>query len=280
MPDYIDLHVHSDYSDGRMSPRQIVDRGLTLGLKAIAITDHDCLSGYEEAAAYAEGKSIEIVAATEFSAEVGKSDIHILAYLFRPDNAGFRKALDGFRNLRYERGNKMVERLQALGVKVNFEDVMEVAGKAAVGRPHLAEAMVKNGQVSSYDQAFKRYLFQGGPVYMSKAKLAPAEAIELIHAADGLAVMAHPGLTKRDDIIDGLAADGLDGLEIFHPTHNSSSRKRYGQMALRHSLCLTGGSDAHHRPGRYGDIGDEKVPYEYLIEMKNRLCSKSQRLNG
>lgn len=280
MPDYIDLHVHSNHSDGCMSPQQIVDRGLALGLKAIAITDHDCLSGYEEAAAYAEGKSIEIVAATEFSAEAGKSDIHILAYLFRPDSADFRKALDGFRNLRYERGSKMVERLKALGVKVSFEDVLEIAGKAAIGRPHLAEAMVKNGQVSSYDLAFKRYLFQGGPVYMPKAKLTPAEAIELIHSAGGLSVMAHPGLTKRDDIIDGLVSSGLDGLEIFHPTHSSSSRKRYSQIAVSHHLCLTGGSDAHSRPGRYGDIGDEKVPYEYLIEMKKHLGSGGRGLNG
>jgi len=276
MPDYIDLHVHSDHSDGRMTPQQIIDRGLALGLKAVAVTDHDCLSGYEEAAAYAQGKDIEVVAAAEFSAEVGKSDIHILAYLFRPDNPNFRKALDGFRSLRYERGRKMVERLKVLGVKVSFEDVLEIAGKAAIGRPHLAEAMVKNGQVSSYDLAFKRYLFQGGPVYMPKAKLTPAEAIDLIHAAGGLAVMAHPGLTKRDDIIEKLAANGLDGLEIFHPTHSSSSRKRYSQIALSHNLCCTGGSDAHSRPGRYGDIGDEKVPYEYLIEMKKRLGSESR----
>ncbi len=268
MPDFVDLHIHSNHSDGRQSPRQVVDDALELGLKAVSITDHDVVSGYGEAAEYANGKEIEIISGIELSASKADDDIHLLGYLFRPDQGHLLETIERFRRIRFERGKKMVTRLGRLGMKLDYERVLEAAGEAAVGRPHLAEAMVKAGFVASYNEAFARYLGMNGPVYVPKAKLTPAEAIKLIHEAGGVVVMAHPVLTNRDDMIAEMVAAGLDGMEIFHPTHTNTIRKRYRQMAKRHGLFMTGGSDSHNRKGRYGDIGQEKVPYECLVSMK------------
>jgi predicted metal-dependent phosphoesterase TrpH len=270
MPDYIDLHIHSDHSDGRQSPREIVDRAIQLGLRVISITDHDTVSGYEEAAEYVQGGNIELISGVELSATRTDEDIHILGYMFRSDDARLLEMLEKFRRIRFERGKKMTERLGEIGMVVDFGEVLEAAGHAPVGRPHVAEAMVKGGLVSSYNEAFEKYLFTGGPVYVPKAKLTPTEAIDLIHDAGGVAVMAHPGLTKRDEIIEELALCGLDGLEIFHPVHNAADRKMYRKTAKKFGLFFSGGSDSHNRKGRYGDIGEEKVPFDYLPEIKTR----------
>jgi len=268
MPDFVDLHIHSNHSDGRQSPRQVVDDALEMGLKGISITDHDVVSGFVEAAEYARDKEIEVISGIELSASQSGEDIHLLGYLFRPDHEPLLETLEKFRRIRYERGKKMVKRLTGLGMKLEYEEVLKAAGEAAVGRPHLAEAMVNNGFVNSYNEAFDRYLGIGGPVYVPKAKLTPAEAINLVHEAGGVAAMAHPVLTNRDDMIAKMVAAGLDGMEIFHPTHTQATRKRYRHLAERHGLFMTGGSDSHNRKGRYGDIGQEKVPFEYLAQMK------------
>ncbi len=268
MPDFVDLHIHTSHSDGRQTPQEVVDRALELRLKAIAITDHDAVTGYEEAAGYAVGKDIEVLSGVELSAARANDDIHILGYLIRPEDERLQETLQRFRDIRTDRAKKMVENLHALGIIVDFDEVLSVADGAPVGRPHLAQVLVDHDAVASYDDAFAKYLGLDGPVYVPKAKLTPAEAIDLIHQAGGVAVMAHPHLTDRDEIIPELVQAGLDGIEIFHPTHSGRTRKRYRQMAQKQGLIRTGGSDAHHRSGRYGEIGVEKVPYEYVAELK------------
>lgn len=276
MPDFIDLHIHSDHSDGRQNPRTIVERALKLKLKAISITDHDVATGYLEAEEYARGEKLEVISGIELSASKTDDDLHLLGYLFRPDHGRLIESMERFRRIRFERGKKMVDRLAALGIEVDFEDVLKSAGDAAVGRPHLAEAMVKSNVVTSFNEAFDRYLGLGGPVYVPKAKLTPGEAIELIHEAGGVAVMAHPALTDRDDMIEELAAMGMDGLEIYHPTQDRAARKRYRRIAKRYGLFVTGGSDSHGRKGRYGEIGQENVPLECLEEMKKAWQKRAE----
>jgi predicted metal-dependent phosphoesterase TrpH len=277
MPDFVDLHIHSSHSDGRQTPGEVVEHALKLGLKAISITDHDVVSGYNEAAACASGKDIEVVPGIELSASKRDDDIHLLGYLFRPDYQRLLEMIDRFRRIRFERGKKMVERLAKLDMTIDFEEVLETAGEAAIGRPHLAEAMVKHGFVSNYNQAFEKYLGLDGPVYVPKAKLTPAEAIDLLHEAGGVAVMAHPGLTERDDMIEELAAAGLDGLEVYHPTHNRVMRKKYRKISKRLGLFVSGGSDSHQRKGRYGEIGQENVPLECLDSMKEAWQKLAER---
>jgi predicted metal-dependent phosphoesterase TrpH len=277
MADFVDLHIHTDHSDGRQSPRQAVDRALALGLKAIAITDHDTISGYLEAQTYAQGKEVEVIAGIELSATRTDEDIHILGYLFRPDCPRLGETLERFRQIRYDRGKKMLERLARLDVIIDYADVLAAAADAPVGRPHIADILVKAGYVTSYDEAFRKYLELGGPAYVPKAKLMPEEAVDLIHEAGGVAVMAHPALTGHDEIIDDMVAAGLDGIEIVHPTHSRSDRKRYRQLARRHGLFCTGGSDSHKRPGRYGEIGDGQVPYETLTNMQAAWRARAGR---
>ena len=281
MPDFIDLHIHTDHSDGLQTPRQAVNRALALKLKAIAITDHDSVSGFLEASAYAVGRNLEVLAGIELSASTDEvADIHILGYLFRPDDEKLTETLEQFRRYRIERGKKMVDKLEQIGIKINYDDVLEAAAGATVGRPHLAEVLVKDGLVNSYGEAFSRYLHLRGPVYIPKAKLSPEDAIALIHNAGGVAVMAHPVLTAKDELIGTLCAAGLDGLEIYHPTHDASSRKKYRKLADTLGLCRTGGSDSHNRKGRYGDIGDEKVPYDYLANLKNKWYTLQDKMRG
>jgi predicted metal-dependent phosphoesterase TrpH len=276
MPDRVDLHIHTDHSDGRQSPREVVDRACHIGLKAIAITDHDSVSGYTEAARYARGKAIEVIPGIELSSAVADDDIHILGYLIRPDNRLLDETVERFRHIRSERGMKMVKRLASLGIDIDYEEVLAAAHGAPVGRPHVAEVLAAHGVVDSYNQAFDKYLALNGPVYVPKAKLSPAEAIDLIHQANGVAVMAHPMLTDRDAVIPDLVAAGLDGLEIYHPSHTRAARKRYRQLAKKYDLVCTGGSDSHNRSGRYGEIGEEQVPYKYLEQLKARWARYEQ----
>ncbi len=268
MADCVDLHIHSNHSDGLQSPREVVDQALALGLEAISITDHDSISGFEEAVEYNRSQELEVVSGVELSAAKTDEDLHILGYLFNAHHARLLETLERFRTIRVERGRKIVARLADLGLVLPYEDVLEAAGHAAVGRPHVAEAMVKNGLVATYNEAFIRYLIVGGPAYVPKAKLTPLEAITLIHEAGGMAVMAHPGLTACDEMIPELVAGGLDGLEIYHPTHDLAMRKKYRHLARKYRLFMTGGSDSHNRKGRFGDIGEENVPYQYLSDMK------------
>ena len=270
MPDFVDLHIHTNHSDGRHTPREVVDCACAVGLKAIAVTDHDTVSGYLEAAAYGLQKGLEVIAGIELSAAKTDDDTHILGYLFRPDHPRLLTMLEQFKRIRAERGKKMVRRLAKLGLTIDYAEVVAAADGAPVGRPHLAQVMIAHNYVGSYDEAFDKYLGLNGPVYVPKAKLTPADAIDLIHDAGGVAVMAHPFLTDRDEMIEELVAAGLDGLEIYHPTQQRAARKRYRRLAGRYGLVCTGGSDSHTRQGRYGEIGHEKIPYAYLEELKAR----------
>ncbi len=268
MPNYIDLHIHTSFSDGRQTPERVVDDALKLGLKLIAITDHDSIGGFRPAVAHAGDKGLEVITGIELSAAREDEDIHMLGYLFRDDDAPLLEMIEKFRQIRVERCKKMVVKLNELGMVTDFDEVLEKAGKATIGRPHLAEVMLEKKFVGSYNDAFRQYLFVGGPVYVPKAKLTPSEAIDLIHQAGGVAVLAHPAVTNRDELIAELKMAGLDGIEIFHPTHKKAARKKYREIGLQNGLFFTGGSDSHNRKGRYGDVGDQKVPLEYYQTMK------------
>lgn len=281
MAEYVDLHIHTDHSDGLQTPRQVVDSARELGLAAVAITDHDAVTGVGEAQAYAAEVGVELVSGIELSASTNATDdIHLLGYFVTISHPRLVETLEQFRRARLERGRVMVKRLADLGLMIEYDDVLSAAGGASVGRPHLAEVLVKNGMVASYHEAFNRYLYLGGPVYVPKSKLSPAEAIDLIHESGGLAVMAHPALTNRDDLIPALVTAGLDGIEIYHPKHKVSDRRRYRLLAKKYRLAMTGGSDSHNRKGRHGDIGDEKVPREYLNGLRERWENKSTSTLG
>jgi predicted metal-dependent phosphoesterase TrpH len=236
-------------------------------LNTIAITDHDTTDGLLEAQQAANGSPI-VLPGIELSAEENEVDVHMLGYYVPLDDPTFQAALVQFRNDRLNRGQGMVEKLAALGKPIRWERVLELADGGSVGRPHVARAMVEAGHVESVNAAFDLYLRHGGPAYVSRKRMSPEEAVELIHAAGGVAVMAHPGLVADYlGVLERLIAAGLDGIEYNHPRNPTTVRENVRALAIKHDLILTGGSD-FHRPN--DPIGAYTAPVEALAALRER----------
>ncbi len=257
----VDLHVHTTASDGQHSPAVVVARARQQGLSTIAITDHDTTDGIaaaQEAAAvsFPPFEQPRIIPGIELSAEdsvydpiKGREtgiDVHVLGYFILLDAPGFQDALANFKDDRLTRAQAILLKLARLGMPLEWERVLEIAQGGAVGRPHIARALVEAGYVESVPDAFDRYLRTGGPAYIARARLSPEGAVDLIHHAGGAAVLAHPGyIPHYSELIARLIPVGLDGVEIRHPGNNEHVRANLKAIASRHSLIETGGSDYH-----------------------------------
>ena len=271
MDKFIDLHMHSTRSDGSFAPKDVVAHALSVGASTISLTDHDSVAGVAEATAAGDAVGIGVVPGVELSAQVGKKDVHILGYFIDTEQDDFKAYLKKFQEARIERAEKIVEKLNKMGVHIQMAQVLAKAGEAAVGRPHVADVLVDEGAVFSSNEAFYKYLGYGKPAYQSKYTMTPAEAIEVIHAAGGLASLAHPILYKQDDLIPQFAKVGLDALEVMHIKHDAKTTKRYSQAAEQNGLLKTGGSDCHGDGRGDAVMGLVKVPVEFLDAMKERL---------
>ena len=256
-----------------MTPAQLVHHARKKNLRAIAVTDHDSIEGINMAASVAQG--LEIIPGLELSATEGQTDVHILGYYFYIAHGELLKHLETFRIGRYSRAERMVEVLNGLGIDITFDAILEKAGgeTGSIGRPHVAQALVDSGFVGSVKEAFRRYIGSDGPAYVEKHKISAADAIGLIRSAGGMAVMAHPGSTRRDELIPRFAEAGLSGLEVYHPKHNETQQRFYRQLAEKHGLVVTGGSDYHGPRGGAADLGDLHIPYEILSMMRLRWKS-------
>jgi predicted metal-dependent phosphoesterase TrpH len=250
----IDLHAHSTASDGTQPPADVVRRAAAAGLDVVALTDHDTVAGHEEAAA-ALPRGLTLVPGAEISCEVSEDgrriSLHLLAYLFDPAEAAFSVARDRLRTDRVRRADEMVSKLQQLGAPVTHERVRELAAGGAVGRPHVARALVEAGVVPDVASAFSdEWIGSSGRAYVDKYALGPIEAIALVRKAGGVAVFAHPGAASRgavvaDDVTAAMADVGLFALEVDHPDHDGATRERLRALAARHGLMTTGSSDDH-----------------------------------
>ncbi len=241
----IDLHLHTTASDGQHSPVDLIRIVHQHKLDVIAITDHDTTAGFAEAKAASAGQPI-VIPGIELSAEDEAGDVHMLGYHLRLDHAPLQARLAEFRDLRENRGRKIVEKLAGLGMPIPWESVEAIADGAAIGRPHIARAMIEAGYVESVRDAFDRYLYNGGPAYVSRYRLSPEEAVALIHDAGGVAVLAHPGLLPDYRTMAlRLIPAGLDGVEVWHPDNNEHVRLNLRAIAAEHNLIMTGGSDFH-----------------------------------
>jgi len=272
----IDLHIHSTYSDGIKTPAEILDIVRDLGLAAFALCDHDNFGAYFEAKQLLRNGDPELIPGVELSAGRSGEDIHILGYLFDPNSETLIDALEHFRKVRNQRGELMLEKLKNLGVDISLDLVKEIAGQSAIGRPHIADAMVRMKVIRGFDEAFERYIGLNGPAYIPKANLTPREAIELIHKANGLAILAHPSIADAAKHIEEFIGYGLDGIEVYHPYHTDNQRKRFSKLVSSRTILGSGGSDYHGRDGRYGMIGSMPVPPEYLTAMKTIHNSKNR----
>jgi hypothetical protein len=262
----VDLHTHTTFSDGLLTPEQLVERAVEKGLAALAITDHDSVEGLSRARAAAAGR-LEIVSGIELSSIMDGVDLHILGYFVDADHEPLRARLQRFRQERRERIRLIVARLADLGIRLDAEAVLAAGEPGVVGRPHVAAAMVRAGAVGNPDEAFRRYLGANGDAFVPRPVFRSDEAIGLIHSANGVSVLAHPGASLADATIERLVAAGLRGLEVWHPQHPPSVRQRYRALAARLDVMVTGGSDFHGQP-QGTDLGGVPVPYAALTRLK------------
>lgn len=268
--DFVDLHMHSVHSDGQLPVRSIIDFAATAGLRAIAITDHDAVEGIEEAMQLGREKGLEVISGIELSATIENRDIHILGYFFNHEDQFFLNRIRRFKDERYKRAEKMVRKLNAAGVQLQMDAVMEFAGHAAVGRPHIADAMVKHGLAESIEVVFRDYIGYGGIAYEDKFNITPEEAIRIIADAGGLSFLAHPSLNLKQKYLYQIIHSGIHGIETIHPNHSENSSSYYKRIVQQHGLLESGGSDCHGRNGEI-NIGKYHVPYAVIDAMKQRL---------
>jgi predicted metal-dependent phosphoesterase TrpH len=273
---YVDLHAHTTASDGALAPAAVVAAAREAGLAALALTDHDTLAGIPEAAAAGESLGVRLVAGVELSAVEGDREIHVLGlHLARP--AELDRQLGAFRSARQARAEQIVRRLNELGVDVEFARVLDIADGAAIGRPHIARAMVESGWARDSRDAFDRYLGNGRPAYVAKARLTLADAIALVQRAGGLAVIAHPGAEGTRARVERWAALGVDGIEVRHPGHTAEDVARLGALADHFGLVPSGGSDWHGQPSGWRALGCMQVPHEWLERQEGRLRDRAAR---
>lgn len=271
---FADLHLHTLFSDGTYTPEEVVAHGRRLGFAALALTDHDTVEGCARMAAACRAAGIEFIAGAELTAEQGGNELHLLGYFLDTENQALLAEIARFQTVRQNRIREMVARLNQLHVPLSAEAVFALANCRSPGRPHVARSLVKAGLCSSLDEAFERFLKKNRPAWVPKLKMSAPDAIALIHQAGGLAVLAHPGLNRTDEVIPDLVAAGLDGLECFHTKHSTATSEHYLEIADRHRLLVTGGSDCHGLSKGKPLIGTVKLPYTHVEALKQRRTAR------
>jgi predicted metal-dependent phosphoesterase TrpH len=272
----IDLHLHTNVSDGHLGPTALVHACAAVGLGVIAVTDHDTTAGWEEAARAARAAGIEFIPGVEITAVLDDTDVHVLGYFASARAPLLERFLADQRQDRMRRVREMVGRLGALGVDLSLESVLrDVAAEPVrtIGRPQIADAMIARGYVSDRNEAFDKYLAQGRPAFVARQGGTPDEVVGLITAAGGLPSLAHPGLLARDEILPSLILAGLPAIEVFHPEHDPETVQRYRRLAARSRMIVTGGSDFHGVEGGHREsmLGRVVLPQEDYDRFRERL---------
>jgi len=265
----IDLHVHTTASDGQFSPTEVVHKALEIGLIAIAVTDHDTIAGVAEALEAAGGTGLDVIPGVEISTDIPRSEVHILGYYIAHADLYLRSRLSLFRDSRLDRARRMVAKLNRMGLPLDWERVQQIAGEAAVGRPHLARALLEKGYISSVDEAFHLYIGRNGPAYVERFKISPAEAVQTILAANGLPVLAHP--LQVSHLVPELTKHGLVGLEAYYPGYTPDETGFLLDLAAKYDLLVTGGTDFHGEdvlPG--SQLGGVIVPQGVVENLHTR----------
>jgi 3',5'-nucleoside bisphosphate phosphatase len=269
--DTIDLHLHSTASDGSVAPEAVVKRAAAAGLRAVALTDHDTLAGLPEAFEAGQRYGVRVIGGCEFSAAAPWGEMHVLGYFLPPASPPLEEFLERCRADRIRRAQAMVGHLQRLGMDLSFESVLQESGGGAVGRPHVARAIVRHGGAIDLGDAFDRFLGRGRPAFVEKTLPQFRIVAELVHAAGGVISVAHLKERGTRAVIERLKAEGLDAVETRHPSHDPDLRARLTDIALHLGLHRTGGSDWHGDPEpgvTHGTIGSQRVPLEWLEQLE------------
>jgi predicted metal-dependent phosphoesterase TrpH len=273
-----DLHIHTTASDGLMSPKEVVRWASVKRLAAIGITDHDTVNGINPAMEASSIYGVEVVPGIELSTLYEEEEIHILGYYLDYKAAWFLNILEKIQNSRYERAASIVSKLNGLGIDINLEQVKNIADDGAIGRPHIARAMIDKGYINNIKEAFKSYIGKGCPAYVERYKLSCSEAITMIKRLGGLSVLAHPGLIRNKANIGNIISLGIDGIEVYHSKHDDETVRNALAIASSRKLLITGGSDCHGmKVNNEPILGNCSVDYKYVQKLKEAFNSKIWR---
>lgn len=271
----VDLHIHTTASDGRLSPQDIVDHAISMGLTHIAITDHDTVDAIIalHRLDYLKNKNITMIPGIEFSTDLPSHEVHVLGYFVDIFNTELQSQLNVIVADRWDRVKRTIIKLADLGYIVDYERVVELAGgTTSVGRPHIARVLVEKGYFASVTDVFNALLYKNGPAYVPHYKLDYQTVIKLIHQAGGISVLAHPGLIGDDLIVHEIIDAGIQGIEVYHPCHNADQTIQYLKMAEQYNKIITGGSDFHGIPTRFPDkLGVFTIPPSIIDSFRNRF---------
>lgn len=269
-----DLHSHTTASDGLLSPGELVAKAVEARLEVLAVTDHDSVRGLAEARRAAEDAGLELVPGIEISACGGGRELHVLGLFVDPRSAALGRLSARQVDHRRERAEHMVVRARKMGMVMSMEIVEQVADGAPIGRPHLARAMVRAGAVGTFQEAFDRYIGMGRPCFVPKALPAAVDAVDAIHQAGGVAVIAHPGSSRvRDRLLEELAELGLDGIEVRHPKHGTRRERTLEAACERLGLLPSGGSDYHGPGPGNAELGEYRVPTGWARSLQRKAAS-------
>ena len=275
---YIDLHIHTTESDGTLTPSQVVRYAKEKGLKAVAITDHDTIHGNEEAIKEGISAGVEVIPGVEISVDYSPGTMHMLGYFITTEDPILNEKLTLLQDSRADRNPRIIEKLNKLGLSLTYDEVVQVSGGGQVGRPHMAQVLMKKGYTKSIKEAFDKYLGKGAPAYLDKFRLSAVEAITMITDAGGIPVLAHPftlyckSSDELDALVEKLVNQGLQGLEVYYSEHDERKTSSYKLLAKRYNLAITGGSDFHGKNMKGIDLGTGrgklKIPYTALENLK------------
>jgi len=268
-----DLHIHTNYSDGTMTPEAVVDEAVRLGISTISITDHDSVAGIVAACKYGQGKKINIIPGIELSSYLSPSEIHILGYFIDIHNVSLQKILKLSHEDRTKRIYAITEKLRNLNINIDPQEIFMLAGEGSPGRMHVAETIWKHGYCNTIQESFWKYIGDNGPAYVPKKTLTPQQTIESIRDAGGVAVLAHPGLTQRDHVIADLVKYGLQGIEVYYPSHTPQTVTKYLNVAKKYDLAITGGSDFHGERKLDTPIAKVTVPGDLVRKLRQKCPS-------
>lgn len=278
----IDLHIHSHFSDGTASPAALIDLAVKSGVRGLSLTDHDTVEGVGEFLAYGRQFDLEVFSGLEISALHREFSLHILGYGFDHHNYELRRWLERLQEGRNKRNREIIDKLKIMGHDINFEELAQISPNGQTGRPHIAKLLKKRGIVQTTEDAFSQFIRKGGPAFAERFAYSATESIDMIHQAGGIAVLAHPVFLEQQTnalslVIAELVERGLDGIEIFYPTHSPTLQKKLRTLALKYHLVVTGGSDYHGKERTFSSLAGEKsgfCPPDSLLEpMKKRLLN-------
>lgn len=271
-----DLHTHTTYSDGMLAPAALVQYAQQIGLRALAVTDHDTVGGVGEAVEEGKIYGIDIIPGIELSASINGKEIHILGYFIDTKCKQLVEVLSLFKKERLKRAEQIVGKLNKLNIHITIDDVLAFVGEGVVARPHIARAMLEQGFVESCEQVYADYIGDFGPAYVKKFDFPVQHAIEMVRNTGGLSVLAHPGHSVTEDELDTLIKEGIDGIEVVHPSHSTEEVRYYRGITNEYYLIETGGSDYHGGVNdNDGWFGKVTVPIFTVATMRSRLSQQT-----